>query len=355
MNKRDSQFHEVLNNAIKIGAFPGCSYAIVTNEETHYGVLGNKALVPVVEKNTDDVMYDLASLSKVIGTTTAIMLLREKGLLKLSDYVKDYLPCFPHEDIQIFDLLIHASGLPADIPRAYTLKSKKDVIDKIINSELLYKKFDMIIYSDIGFITLALIVEKITDQTLDVFLKENLFDPLEMNDTMYNPLDIQRCAPTQERNDDVYKGMLRGKVHDEKAFALDGVAGHAGMFSTHRDIANFIKMILDKGVFKGKRILEESTVDLLFKKQLTAKNKQGTVVCRTIGWDTVSIPSSSGNYTSSKTILHTGFTGNNLFIDPVNQIGFVLLSNRVHPSRDNLKIKKQREVIADFVMKKYAN
>ena len=355
MNKRDSKLHDVINDAINNGAFPGCSYGIVTSASNYFGVLGNKALVPQIEKNTKDVIYDLASLSKVIATTSAIMLLLEKNELKLSDYVTSYLPCFPHGDVQILDLLIHSSGLKADIPKADTLKTKKDVVDKIIESELIYKKHQKIVYSDIGFITLALIVEKITNQTLDKYLKDNLFDPLEMWDTGYNPKEIDRCAPTQYRDDSVYQGMLKGKVHDEKAFALGGVAGHAGLFSTHKDIAKFIKMILDNGVYKGKRIFKNSTIDLLYKKQLSALDLSDKLLCRTVGWDTVGIPSSSGNYTSQNTILHTGFTGTNVFIDRDNRIGFVLLTNRVHPSRDNLLIGKYRIIIADFVMSNYVS
>ncbi|ERJ11729.1 serine hydrolase domain-containing protein [Haloplasma contractile] len=345
------KLESLLEKAIDDGVFPGATYAIVTENEQHYGHMGNKSLEPKLEKNTQDVIYDIASLTKVVSTTTAIMKLIENGMIRLTDFVSHYLEAFKHKEVRIYHLLTHTSGLPADLSKAYELKNTDEVKQRIYDAELINPLGKRIVYSDIGFILLGFLVEKVTGKSLDSYIKEELFIPVEMHDTMYNPTNIVRCAPTEKREDKVYNGYLRGKVHDEKAYALGGVAGHAGLFSTHKDLGKFMQMILNSGHYKGKQILSKATIDLFYKRHVSEttfipSNEQ----YRSLGWDLKSLGSSSGDLTSDETILHTGFTGTNMFIDRINKLGFVLLTNRVHPTRTNHGIIKVRPRLANILL-----
>ena len=344
-----------LNNLIKKAleeeTFPGVNYCLITDKDEIYGCFGKKANYPEVEENDIETLYDMASCSKVISTATSIMMLLEQGKLRLYDSVKKYIPRFRYEKITIWDLLTHSSGLPADIIRASRLQSREEALDKIFDALLIYETNTKIVYSDLGFILLGLIVEKISGMGLDEFAEKNIFIPLEMTSTGYNPQDVQRCAPTEERKDAVYNGILRGKVHDEKAYILGGVAGHAGLFSCVKDISHFIKMILNDGVYKGKQILSKATIDLLFTPQVAMKN--GVSLdddTRGLGWIVRGTVCSAGDLASPQTILHTGFTGTNIFIDRINRVGFSMLSNRVHPTRENVKIIPFRGMLGNYII-----
>jgi CubicO group peptidase (beta-lactamase class C family) len=224
-------------------------------------------------------------------------------------------------------------------------------MEKIFAMDLVYPRNSQIVYSDIGYILLGKIIEKITGVPLDRYAKEILFTPLEMFDTTYNPGDKKRCAPTEERKDRIVQGILRGEVHDEKSYILGGVAGHAGLFSTVTDVAHFIDMILNKGVYKGRRIFSEAVIDLLFAPKVEISHPLiKNYDRRGIGWIIQSCYSSAGDLVSEETILHTGFTGTNIWIDRRNEIGFCLLTNRVHPTRENLKIITVRPKLANFIM-----
>lgn len=345
------KINELIDEAIKDGAFPGANYCLVAGGKVYTGCLGNRSLYPEKEPNSPDTLYDLASVTKVVCTTTAVMLLLESGRIRLYDPVANYLPEFRHKNILIWDLLTHSSGLPADIPRAARLKSREEILDKIWMFDPVYEKNAKIVYSDIGFILLGLTVEAASGMALDVFARENIFKPLEMNDTGYNPRDKARCAPTEERRDEIYDGYLRGDVHDEKAYILSGVAGHAGLFSTAADLVHFIEMILNGGVFRGRRFLSEPTVDLLFRPQVEMKTGV-SLDCnrRGLGWILQGSYPSAGDLASPETIMHTGFTGTNIFIDKTNNVGFALLTNRVHPTRANLKIIPFRSKLGNYII-----
>lgn len=351
MNEKIKGLEALLQEAIDDGAFPGANYLLIVGNKRFMGSLGNKSLYPKVEANNIDTIYDLASVSKVLATTTAVMMLVERGLLRLYEPVHNILPDFKHQAITVWDLLTHTSGLPADIPKANRLKSREEALNYCFSCDLIYEKNEMIVYSDIGFILLGLIIEKIAKMPLDEFVKENIFEPLQMIDTSYNPQDKKRCAPTEERNDDVYQGMIRGDVHDEKAYILGGVAGHAGVFSTVKDVGNFLDMILNNGKFLDQQILSPQTIDMFFTPQV--KMQKGISLdydMRSIGWINKGSYSSSGELTSSETIQHTGFTGTNVFIDRKNNIAFTLLTNRVHPTRNNLKIINVRARIGNYII-----
>lgn len=340
---------EGLNNLIEAeinrGSFPGANYVLLANGKSYFNSLGNKSLYPKVEENDIDTLYDMASVTKVVCTTTAIMLLLERGKLRLYDYVSYFLPEFKHKDITVWDLLTHSSGLPADVSKSL-YNTKEELLEHIFNVDLKYEKNTKIVYSDIGFILLGFIIEKITNQKLDEFVSENIFKPLEMKDSCYNPKDVNRCAPTEDRG----KYIDRGYVHDEKAHTLGGVAGHAGLFSTVKDINNFMEMILNDGVYKGKKFLEKKTIDLLFTPQV--EEKKGVCMVgnrRGLGWIVKGEFPVCGDLASPNTIMHTGFTGTHVFIDRDNKVAFCMLTNRVHPTRENTAIIGFRGRVANYI------
>lgn len=335
--------------AINDGAFPGGNYVLVSDKD-YFGSLGMKSHIEGT-KNDLDTIYDLASVSKVVSTVTSIMILLEMGKLRLYDSVSSYLPRFRFKNITIWDLVTHTSGLKPDVVNAKGLRSRKELEDQIYNSDLVYPTNTKIVYSDIGFMLLGFIIEAVSGMPLDEFAKKHIFEPLEMHDTCYNPTDLERVAPTELREDELYNGYLRGKVHDEKGFILDGVAGHAGVFSTVKDLRNFIKMILNDGEFNGKHILSKASVDLLYTPQV--ENKKGISLnneIRTIGWIMGGDYPSCGDLASKNTIHHTGYTGTSIFIDRDNKIGFSLLTNRVHPTRDNPKIIPFRGKLGNYII-----
>lgn len=345
------EFNDIIRKVINEENLPGANYVIVTPRNKQFGCLGNKALVPEIEENNINTIYDLASMSKVISTTSCALKLIEQGKLRMFDAVQKYVPEFRHSNVRVYDLLTHTSGMKSYLPGAASLDNPEEVWNKIIELDLEYEKGTKILYSCINYIILGKVIERISGQTLDVFANEQIFKPLNMKDTCYNPTDIKRCAPTEERKDSVVNGILRGKVHDETAYALGGVSGNAGVFSTIEDISHFIEMILNDGVYKGKRIFSKATIDLIFTPQV--KETSGVYLVeeqRSIGWIVKGAASSAGELASEETILHTGFTGTNIWIDRKNKIGFCMLSNRVHPSRATNPTISLRAKLANYII-----
>jgi len=355
--KITSRLSELIEQGISEGAFPGLNLVIVNDMGRVTASYGKKALFPKFEGNSVDTIYDMASVSKVVSTTTAILLLLEEGYLRLYDSVSKYLPLFRHKDICVIDLITHTSGLQSDLPKAASIKSRKDALEMIYNCDPVYEKGSKIVYSDVGFILLGFIIESIAKTGLDVFTKSKIFLPLEMKDTGYNPEDKIRCAPTEERRDTIFDGIVRGHVHDEKAYILGGVAGHAGLFSTVSDLGNFIKMVLDEGKYKNNQFMSKACINMLFRPRMavfeTNKIDEIPLQRRSVGWICDENNSNGGDFISPLTITHTGFTGTNIVIDKGNRIGFSLLSNRVHPTRDNLKHMSYRSKIGNYIISHY--
>lgn len=339
----------LLKKGVENKDFPGACYAVVFKDGTVVSdYVGNKQFIPNIIKNTGNEIYDCASLTKVISTTTMVMKLIEDGKLSLDTFVQEIISEFIHSKITIYHLLTHTSGLPADIPNAQGLRSRFDVERKVFEAVLINEVGGKIVYSDIGYILLGFIIEIISEKPLDIFSKEVIFNVLNMEDTGYSP-DISRCAPTEMRNDDVYKGLLVGKVHDEKSFALGGLSGHAGLFSTTKDIASFILSILNN----DEKILKKETVNLLFELQVRNTNKDNKELVRALGWDKPTKGGTAGDKVSfANTIVHTGFTGCNMWIEKELGIGFVLLSNAVHPKREKNGIMKYRNKIGNIIIPK---
>ncbi len=323
------QLDELMALGVAEGVYPGATYCLIEKGKSYFNYVGYKALYPQKEENALDTVYDVASLSKVIGTTMAIMKLVEEGKLSIYDKVQSHLPYIKYSHITIRDLLVHTSGYPALTDGTTEMTTVEPLMDDLINCKLEYETGTKVIYSDVGFMYLGFIVENITG-SMPNYLKENVFKPLEMSDTRYNHKEILRIAPTEKFG---FRGMIRGFVHDEKAFLLDGVAGHAGVYSTVSDLAKFANMIIDR----GGSILDSKTVDMLLVKEMPFDEDY-----RSLGWIVKTIDGEDVLY-------HTGYTGTHMLIDIQRKKAFIMLSNRVHPSRSNTKIIKFRKRIEKII------
>ncbi len=341
-----NKIKELLSKGVKKNHFPGASFAIIHKDGTiEKDFVGYKQTTPTRILNKGNEIYDCASLTKVICTTSMIMKLIETKQLSLSTKVFFILPSFKHHKVTIYHLLTHTSGLPADVPKAHTLKNKDDLFERIYAFDLINPVGEKIVYSDIGFILLGQIISKVTKKPLKVYAREVIFNPLKMEDTSYSP-DKTRCAPTEFRNDNVHTGLLQGFVHDEKAFACNGFAGHAGMFSTVNDLSKYILSILRN----DELVLKKEAVDNLFLLQ-EKDTSNGNLLVRALGWDKPTKGGTAGdNVSFENTIVHTGFTGCNIWIERKLGIGFVMLSNAVHPKRENNNIKKYRNKIGNMII-----
>lgn len=349
--KAIDKFKQLVDLGVSEGAYPGANFAIIFKDKIIYGSHGYKSLYPEKEVNDINTIYDMASLSKVVSTTTCALKLIEEGKLRVYAPVKKYIPEFKHEGVTVWNLMTHTSGLPEGLPGSHDLTEQDNVWEKILNVDLRYETNMTIKYSDLGYITLGKVIESISGKKLNEFAKEEIFDKLNMVDTGYLPSDKMRCAPTELREDKVYNGYLRGRVHDETAFALGGVAGHAGLFSTIKDTSIFLQMLLNNGVYEGKQFLSQATIDLLYTPQV--EEKVGVRINdtrRTLGWINRGAGSSAGELTSDDTILHTGFTGTNIWVDRKNEVAFAFFTNRVHPTRKNLLHMDVRARLANFVI-----
>ena len=345
-----SSLDSLMRSAIFDSVFPGAQLVIGKDGKVIYDKTFGRFRYDL---NSDSVkkttLYDLASLTKVVATTSAAMLLFDKGKLNLDDKVVKFLPQFDNNgkgEITIKNLLLHNSGLPAG--RRFYLKSKtrKEVLNRIMKMKLLSKPGEKYRYSDIGMIALQQVIEKITGTSLDKFNSENLFSKIGMNRTMFNPPDSLKyeCAPTET---DTYWRMktVQGEVHDETASLLNGVSGNAGLFSTAEDLGKFAQLLLDNGRYEGLQIFKPETVKLF-----TAKHSESG---RAYGWDTKSPKgyTSAGKLFSLNSFGHTGFTGTSIWVDKERKLFVILLSNRVYPTRKNRKHIKFRPVLHDEVIK----
>jgi beta-N-acetylhexosaminidase len=346
---------QVIERAVADKAFPGATVAIGYRGKVSLHAFGNlsyDAKSPAVDTHT---MYDIASLTKVVATTTLVAKLAEGDFavpLDLDARVERYLPEWttgPQQEwrhqVTVRHLLTHTSGLPAFKEYWRTSKNKQDTLTKIFAEPLEYEPGTKEIYSDLGIILMAEIIERLTGRTLDDLAKTYIFTPLAMKDTMYRPPKKlwPDVAPTEIDNNLRHR-LMHGEVHDENAFAIGGVSGHAGLFSTAPDLAAFCQMLLNGGVYAHHRVLRRATIT-----QFTTPQQLSSGT-RTLGWAVPTEGGSSGHYFSSHAFGHTGFTGTSIWIDPDRQLFVVLLTNRVHPTRENQKIAKLRPAFNDAVM-----
>jgi CubicO group peptidase (beta-lactamase class C family) len=323
---------------------------------------GYGQLAPDGSPVTDSSIYDLASLTKVIATTSAVMLLVDRGRLDLDARVASYLPEWRGNDaratVTLRNLLLHNSGLPAFAAFYRTARGREQFRAALATQQLATEPGSRTVYSDLGFILLGLIVEQVAGEPLDELLARELFRPLGLRETAYNPLlaprpgtaappgrpwPLARIAPTEQ--DTFFRHQrVHGVVHDENAYALGGVSGHAGLFSSARDLAVIAQLLLDRGQYAGRRYLADSTV-------AGFSHRQSATSSRALGWDTPSPGSSAGDLFSSRSFGHTGFTGTSVWIDPERAVFVVLLTNRVYAGRENQQHAALRRAVADAVQR----
>jgi beta-N-acetylhexosaminidase len=344
--------YDVLDQAVADHAFPGGVLAVGYRGELivrEFGRLTYDAKSPAVNVDT---IYDAASLTKPVVTATLIAMQAEAGRMGLDSPVARYLPEWNdgpnpdwRKDVTVRQLLAHSSGLPAHKDYFLTVHSAREMVAAICREPLEYPPGTKTVYSDLGFILLGEILERATGKTVDELAQGQIFAPLGMSATMFNPPKTLwgRLAPTE--NDTTFrKRQVQGEVHDENAFALGGVAGHAGMFSRAPDLAAFCQMLLNGGIYGHHRLLTRATIAQFTAPQPSAANT------RTLGWMVPTPNSSSGRYFSPRSYGHLGFAGTSIWIDPDRQLFVILLTNRVYPTRENNKITSVRPAVHDAVI-----
>ncbi|MCC6243604.1 MAG: beta-lactamase family protein [Gemmatimonadaceae bacterium] len=337
----------VLRRAVADGAFPG-AYAAVGTVNGIVAELGIGTLdAGESRKPNAGTVWDLASLTKVVGTTTAVMSLVQAGRIDLDAPVVRYLPEWKAErasSVTIRHLLTHSAGLPAWRPLYKEATNATEAMQQVFATSPDTLPGLRFVYSDLGFILLGKVVERVSGQSLAEYDATQVFARLGMTETRYLPPTgwRNRIAPTEQ--DPWRQRHVRGEVHDENAARLDGVAGHAGLFSTGRDLVRFARMYLGKGAIDGVQFFDPSTVSAI----TTVQNP--SLSSRAIGWEKPNGTNSAGQKLTSSAFGHTGFTGTSLWMDPDQGIFVLLLTNRVNPTRENRKIGSVRTALADAVV-----
>jgi CubicO group peptidase (beta-lactamase class C family) len=345
--------------AIKAGEIPGVVVLIARHGRIAYiNAFGNRAIVPSPEPMTVDTIFDMSSLTKVMATTPSIMRLVEDGALRFDDKVKRYLPEFSgdgKENITLSQLMTHYSGLRPDFDLSKEWFGYKEALNELWKEKVVSEPGKEFAYSDLNFIALGEIVRVVSGKALDVFAQEEIFAPLGMMETCFRPSAdrIPRIAPTETRRNTLkyLKGqaadmdqMLRGEVHDPTAWRMGGVAGHAGLFSSARDLAIYAQMLLKNGAYPGGRLLSAASVRAMTSPQSPTSASQ----VRGFGWDLKSSYSSPRGDLLVGGYGHTGFSGTSLWVYPSVDAFIVILSNRVHPDGGK-DINHLRGAIANIV------
>ena len=348
---QDDQFpsaFSILEKAIAARAFPACSLAITFRGElVAYKALGRFAYDPASPEVTTASLFDLASLTKVVATTAMAMILYERGLLDLEAPVSAIVPEFANNDsrrreITLRMLLAHSSGLPAYEKLFLRAQTRGDLLQAAFTTPLVVAPGARAEYSDIGFIILGFVLERLADESLDAFCQREIFGPLGMANTTFNPTRALKDSIPPTADDRTFRHRnIQGEVQDENASILGGVAGHAGLFSAAEDLALFAHAMLNS----GHPILRPATVELFSRRESAP---EGT--SRALGWDTPSPPSQSGKYFSSRSFGHLGYTGTSLWIDAERQLSITLLTNRTWPDCQSEAIKQVRPAFCDAVI-----
>lgn len=347
INREPERFDAIeglIQDALSGGEMAGAVVVVASKNEVLYAAaFGDRQVEPTREAMTLDTVFDLASLTKPVATATSVMILVDRGLLKINEPVKNYLPSFGingKDEVTVEQLLRHTSGLIPD----NAINDYRSGLDKawenICELKLLSKPGEKFFYSDVNFIVLGKLVEVLSGSPLDKFATENIFKPLGMKRTMFNPWEeLVLSAATTEKRDGVW---LKGQVHDPRAALMNGVAGHAGLFSTASDLVIYGQMLLRKGELNEIRILSEEVFESMRTPKLpkpiiendVKESSQPTPLknSRALGWDHRSAYSSNrGVQLSESAFGHGGFTGTVLWIDPTKDRVFIFLSTRLHP------------------------
>ena len=367
-----------LQSAVDEGVFPGAQLAVRLRGELRcVAVAGRLSSEPPGLPVQPTTLYDLASLTKPLATGTSLLLLAQRSKVTLEDPIQEILSELegtPIGQATVKDLLTHRSGLPgwrpfyerlgigggAPEPSGGSRTVNQHVLKLIRDEPLLYARGERCVYSDLGFMLLGLLVERLTEMALDRWCEEAIVRPLAAYPMMFCPtaegaqlgvvrpmVDVSRIAPTEQ--DEWRNRLLRGEVHDENAAAMGGVAGHAGLFGTAESV------LAVSGAWLCGYHGRESILEGEFVRQFTTRQESAAQSSWALGWDTPSAPSSSGSSFSERSFGHLGYTGTSLWIDPLRELEVVLLSNRVHPHRRNEKIKAFRPWIHDLVYREFVS
>jgi len=342
----------ILEKAIVARAFPACSLAVTFRGEfVAHKALGRFTYDPASPEVSTTSIFDLASLTKVVATTTMSMILYERGLLDLEAPVTAIVPEFASDhagddprrrEITLRMLLAHCSGLPAYEKLFLRAQAREGLLQAAFSTPLAAAPRTRAEYSDVGFITLGVVLERLADESLDAFCQREIFGPLGMTHTTFNPTPAFKHSIPPTADDRTFRHrIIQGEVQDENASVLGGIAPHAGLFSTAEDLAIFAHAMLNGGY----PILRSTTVELFSRRESAP---EGT--SRALGWDTPSASSQSGKYFSSRSFGHLGYTGTSLWIDPDRQLSITLLTNRTWPDCTNQAIKQVRPAFHDAVV-----
>jgi CubicO group peptidase (beta-lactamase class C family) len=345
----------VLEDAIAAGAFPGCAFGVLAEGKVllqdargRFTYEQDSSLV------TSGTVFDLASVSKVIATTAIAMLLYQRGQLDLDERLGTLLPEFlagrpaddPARAVTLRHLLAHNSGLPAYVEFFKTAKTPEELLSACMKLSLEAEPGQRGEYSDPGFILLGKALQACMGEPIDVFAQRDIFNSLGMNATGYGPYPELRAAIPPTEEDLAFRHRrIQGEVQDENAWLLEGVAGHAGLFSNVPDVLRFAAEVLKSSVNDSeiKHLFRASTIDVFEKRQGQADSS------RALGWDTPSENSSSGQYFSPRSIGHLGYSGCSLWIDLDAKVAVVLLTNRTWPDRKSQLIRQVRPAFHDAV------
>jgi CubicO group peptidase (beta-lactamase class C family) len=337
----------VLHAAVKDSAFPG-AFAVVGDSR---GVIAEYGVGRIDWKKssrpTRETLWDLASLTKVIATTTALAQLVERGKVQVDAPVQRYVPEWTganQELVTVRHLLTHASGLPSFRPYDTLTHNPDSLAILLFTTALDRRPGERMVYSDIGAFMMGRVIERVSGLRLDDYVTQFITTPLRLRETTFNPPSQwrNRIAPTEF--DSLRGGLVHGAVHDERAYYLGGVAAHAGLFGSGRDLSRFATMMLRGGTLDGARILQPATIV-----QFTAF-ADSTFSNRGLGWQKPKDAAWAGRFMSSRAFGHTGFTGTSMAMDPELDLYVILLSNRVNPTRNNPKITDVRRRLADAVV-----
>lgn len=343
---------QIMQSAINDSVFPGGVVGVLRNGaliwQQSYGY-HDYSKTKAVQPND---VYDLASISKIMATTTSIMKLVDEGKISLDDPVSKYIPEYDQgkkREITIRHFLLHTSGLPAFRIYVDKLRTREELIEAVRNEPLINEPGEEYVYSDLGFILLAEIIEKVSGKRIDEYVHDEFFEPMGMTSTTYNPENLgrqltERIPPTEI--DTVYdRGLVHHRVHDERAYFMGGISGHAGLFSCVQDMAKYFFMLLNDGVYGGHQYLSPEIIDLF-------TSHQSPINQRGLGFDRKSEGfSTAGTLTSEDSFGHTGFTGTSFWVDPNENIAIIILTNRTFPNRNyGQRISRIRAQIADAVM-----
>ena len=336
---------DVLRQGIAAGAFPGAAVAaIASGKLVALCGLGRFTYDDLSPEISPETIFDLASVSKVVGTTAMAMLLYERGHLDLDVPVAGVLPYFGkgdarRQEVTVRMLLAHSSGLPAYVRLYREAPTRDELLKAALAVPLEADPDTRTEYSDIGFIILGAVLERIADEPLDRFCAREVFGPLGMHHTTYcPPAQLRSSIPPTQDDREFRQRIIQGEVQDENASVMGGIAGHAGIFSNAGDLVAFAHCMLQG----GSPILRRDTVELF-----TRRHGQSS---RALGWDTPSAPSQSGKYFSPRSFGHLGYTGTSLWIDPERQLAAVLLTNRTWPDTKSPLIKQVRPQFHDAVV-----